>query len=397
MISFSTRLYTAQQQLWQRSSALLYKLRRHQFDNRPMRNTPERVLIVLAGLIGDTVMSTPLLIEVRRLWPKTRLTVLGQVHNCDLLAACPLIDEFIQTPVLPFSFRKMAQVKDLQFRLKHQNIDLAIIVLGDQFAQLLADAEIPVRVGVSGHILEPFLTHTYEIGSPRTWGPHERLNALRALGVDAKDVSPQLWVSDAARRSVSSTLETLNVTRNSSLVLLHPFASAATRSLPTARVAEIANRLHDELEVQVVLIGGSREVPAAEQVMSLVGEGISDLTGRLSIQETCALLERADVVVTTDSGPLHLAGALNRPTVGLFRAIRPEYANLYPDVRPVFWDKGPECLKGCSWDSLNGCRTVPCRQLTGIGEETILNAVRAIQQNYFSTIRGTHIQHPSMV
>jgi ADP-heptose:LPS heptosyltransferase len=79
-----------------------------------------------------------------------------------------------------------------------------------------------------------------------------------------------------------------------------------------------------------------------------------------------------------DSGPLHIAGALGKPTVGLFRAIRPEYADLYPSVKPIFWEGGPQCLAQCTWDSWYGCETTPCRQLEAIPNSAIVMAAQSL-------------------
>ena len=163
-------------------------------------SAPSRVLVVMTGLIGDTVMSTPLIVEARRLWPAAHITLLGRRHNCELLAACPLLDARYEAPAIPFSLRKRRELARLDAWLRAQNFDVALIALGDQFAAALARARIPVRVGVRGHALEPCLTHTYSIGSPREWGPHERLNALRSLGYEVGDAAPRLWVADEARR-----------------------------------------------------------------------------------------------------------------------------------------------------------------------------------------------------
>ena len=143
-----------------------------------------RILLILTGLIGDTVMSTPVIVEARRLWPDAWIALLGNRQTCELLSACPLVDACVETPAIPFTLRKRRKVAELERWLAEQNFDVAIILLGDQFAQVLADAQIPIRVGVRGHVLAAFLTATYDIGSPKDWGPQERLGALRALGHD---------------------------------------------------------------------------------------------------------------------------------------------------------------------------------------------------------------------
>ena len=150
-----------------------WRLRGYATEGAGLPEEPGCALIVLCGLIGDTVMSTPVLVEARRLWPRARITMLGTRSTCELLGACPLIDERMVTPAVPFTLRRGRGVAELGRWLKEQRFDVALILLGDQFASTLAEAGIPARVGVRGTPLEPCLTATYDIGSPREWGPRE--------------------------------------------------------------------------------------------------------------------------------------------------------------------------------------------------------------------------------
>ena len=80
------------------------------------------------------------------------------------------------------------------------------------------------------------------------------------------------------------------------------------------------------------------------------------------------------MVVTTDSGPFHIAGALGRPLVGLFRARRPEHAGRYARSR-VLLGRDERCAKECEWDR---CRAEPCRQMDALGAGEAAGAVREI-------------------
>jgi SAM-dependent methyltransferase len=98
------------------------------------------------------------------------------------------------------------------------------------------------------------------------------------------------------------------------------------------------------------------------------------LVGRLTLEEMAALLSLCSCVVSTDSGPFHIAGVLGRPGIGLFRASRPEHARRYPSISPVVAPDLADCRRSCSWDR---CRWSPCRQMSAILPETVLEAVQA--------------------
>ena len=105
-------------------------------------------------------------------------------------------------------------------------------------------------------------------------------------------------------------------------VAIHPFGSTRRQWWPSGRVNELASALVRDRDTNVVLVGG----PETRGLVSLEAERSFDATGVLTISELVALLADASLVVSTDSGPFHIAGALGTPLVGLFRSSRPEHA-----------------------------------------------------------------------
>jgi heptosyltransferase I len=330
--------------------------------------SPRRVLIVLTGLIGDAVMSTPVIVEARRLWPDARIVMLGNRQTCALLSECPLIDDRFEAPAVPFSLRNRQNVGELQCWMNEQEFDVAIILLGDQFAQLLANAQIPERVGVRGHLLAPFLTKTYDICSPKDWGPPERLGALRALGHDVRNVHPQLWVSDHARSTARAKLVELGLPERVTYAAVHPFGRTLAQRWPQGRTGDLADALFREHKLWTIVVGG----PEACGSIGPSSRNVIDSTGALSIPELMAVIDEARVVISTDSGPFHIAGALGRPVVGMFRARRPEHASRYHQADVVFGCHDA-CDTECRWDH---CRKQPCRQMKALLTHDVVAAVR---------------------
>ncbi len=334
---------------------------------------PEHVLLVIAGLIGDTVMSTPVVVELRRLYPDAHVTVLGRSRNAELLSACPYVDAFETIEVDPFALWKRKDLEKVRRWLVDETFDWGIIVLGDQFARLLADANIPIRVGVAGTPLEPCLTHSYDIGSARSWGPPERLRALACLGLPVRNVSPQLWVSDDSRRLAARKLATVGLDAEERYIVVHPYGSTRRQWWPVERIGALVGAFREETGLRTVLLGG---VETVGQPSGPSGSSCLDARGILTLSELAAVLDRADLVISTDSGPFHIAGALQRPLVGLFRSSRPEHGVLYPTSR-VLLGQDDECCGTCRWDH---CERIPCQQMQWITVTEILeSAVRSIR------------------
>ena len=137
---------------------------------------------------------------------------------------------------------------------------------------------------------------------------------------------------------------------------------------PLDRTGDLADALLREHKLQTILVGG----PEARGSLARPNRHVIDSTGALSIPELMAVIDEAPVVISTDSGPFHIAGALGRPVVGLFRARRPEHATRYHQADVVFgYDDA--CDTECRWDR---CRKQPCRQMKALLPLDVVAAVR---------------------
>ena len=360
-MDIKSRIYFSQFRLRQRLIAARCSVSR---NRSPIIDSgdysPGRVLFVLSGLLGDSVMSSPAIAEAKEIWPKAHISVLGKSHNRDLLSADPNIDEFHVCNADPLSIRNLSKIRDLKRWIAEKDFDTAIILLGDQYAHLLAWAKIPIRIGVKGTLLEPCLTHSYEIGSPQEWGANERLNTLRVLGYQVAARSPKLYVSTEAAETAGKRLSEAGLIECESYLALHPFGSTRRQWWPLENIPQFADKVYRSLGKRTILLGGKETL--SPKVNS---ERIIDMRGLLSIPELLAIIDRAEMVVTTDSGPFHIAGALGKQIIGLFRHRRPEHANAYPTARVVFGEH-EACRLRCDWDR---CAANPCRQMVAIEPE----------------------------
>lgn len=332
---------------------------------------PERILIVATGLIGDTVMCVPAIEESRRIWPQAEITLLGRQHNCELLSSCPCVDRFHIVSAASTSYRHRSEILSLRAWLISNRFDLAIILFGDDFAHLLASAKIPVRIGSRGTLLEPCLTHTYDCASPQTWGSEEKLNALRSLGIDVRDVRPHLWVTESARISANKILAELGVPAGAPYAVIHPFGSEPRRWWPLDSVSNLAETITNRMSLTCILIGGPEVLP---RITFKIAGSLVNAVGRFTLPELLSVVQGCNVIVSTDSGPFHIAGALNRPSIGLFRARRPEHANRYPSAQVIF-GTDPSCNSKCTW---NRCQVAPCRQMSNISVSQVLQQIQSL-------------------
>ena len=146
-------------------------------------------------------------------------------------------------------------------------------------------------------------------------------------------------------------------------ITVHPFGSTTAQWWPLASAETAACALRERTGGTVLLAGGH---PMESSPRHMV-----DLAGNLTLDELIALVGLSDCVISTDSGPYHLAGAMALPGVGLFRASRPEHAGRYPTMASVIAPGVAECRSACRWDR---CHFSPCRQMEALAPDTVVAA-----------------------
>jgi ADP-heptose:LPS heptosyltransferase len=325
---------------------------------------------VCTGLIGDSVMCLPAIRAARELLPKAELVGLVTEMGRTLLGATDSLDRFVICDGAPLRLRARprAMTRALERQLAAEAPSLAVIFLGDDYAPLLTRACVPHRVFVAESAFASLATATYSIGDARTWGPEERLGAWRALGLRPRRELPPLLPAPGALRSVAARLQGLP----RPWLVIHPFGSTTDQWWPLPAAAAASRSLRERLGGSVFLVGGRKgHAPPARPLPS----EMIDLFGQLALEELIALIAMSDCVISTDSGPFHLAGAMGRVGVGLFRASRPEHAGRYPSIATVMAPDLAECRAACRWDK---CGFRPCRQMAALSPEAVLDAVGTI-------------------
>ncbi len=329
-------------------------------------NDVRKVLLVCTGLVGDSLMSLPAMSCARTLLPRAEVVALVTERVQGLLELSRgSFDRFIVATGAPLSLRprRRRENASLQARLAEEGFDVAVVFLGDDYAPMLTRAGIPWRVFVEESPYRRLATQRYRIGHPRTWGPLERFGAWRALGLEPR-------LGSATLMPPASALHAVNVRLGRFLrpiVVIHPFGRTPEQWWPESAWIALASMVRRELGGTAILVGdaqGSAPAPGTADI---------EVMGLLSMSELAALFVKADCIVSTDSGPFHLAGVLGRPGVGLFRASRPEHSSRYESLEPILGPVERLCSQHCSWMH---CRTLPCTQMKGITAEAVFDLVR---------------------
>jgi heptosyltransferase-2 len=299
----------------------------------------ERVVVRGANWVGDAVMTVSALRELRRVLPRAHITLATRPWAKDIFDGADFIDDLLliddkKRGVRSF-FRQVRQWRAYRF-------DLALLFTNSIESALVAFASrTPVRVGYSTQSRGEFLTHALDVP---TWRDtrHEiyyYLNIVneleRALGDDAQTNQlashaekrePQygLDVSDARRAEATAILERHGADLSRPLVALCPGSTnSRAKRWHVERYAALADRLIEEAGATVIIIGAREELGVTNEVLAAMRQRPLVLTGETSLAESTAILSLANLLVTNDTGPAHLASALNRPTLVIFGPTNP--------------------------------------------------------------------------
>ncbi|MBN2021377.1 MAG: lipopolysaccharide heptosyltransferase II [Pirellulales bacterium] len=283
----------------------------------------QSILVVQLDHMGDAVLSSGMLAALRKRYPDARIDVLAGAWNRALFEAMPEVDRVFASRVNRFSRAgrlgwAMATCW-WGWRLRRERYDLGIDVRGEFPLALLlwlagARRRLGWAAGGGGFLLTD--SAAYVPDRPEV---ESRRALLAQLGIEAveDDVRPRLRPPVAARRTVDKLLAESNVA--APFLVLHVSAGTPAKQWPIEHWRELLGRLILRGGRELVLVGSRADRIIARRILEgRDWPGARDWTGRLGVMELAALLERAAALVGADSGPAHLAAAVDTPVVALF-------------------------------------------------------------------------------
>jgi ADP-heptose:LPS heptosyltransferase len=143
-------------------------------------------------------------------------------------------------------------------------------------------------------------------------------SVVALLGADITDKSTEVFPTAAHEAAVDALFAQEGITHDEPLIALNPGASAPSNRWPPERFAELIDLLSPKNKKTILLLGGPSDAGAAGAIRSLTQTAYVELTGRLSVLELAAVLRRCRVLVTGDTGPMHVCAAAGTPVIALF-------------------------------------------------------------------------------
>jgi lipopolysaccharide heptosyltransferase II len=347
-----------------------YRLSLPEVPSAVLDASAPNVLAVRFSSIGDVLLTTPLLRAIRRRHPTARLTVLTKLAYAPLLSHNPYVNRVIGVP----SDRRV--------------VGMGAELRADRYTHLL-DLHDSIRSRTL-RALVPGRWRTYPkhrlaravlIRTKRNWYRDARpvaeryFDAARDLDVVPDGAPPDLFLSSEAVREASDWLDRNGFARGERpLIALAPGAAHATKRWPLEHWHALVSRMVRN-GFDLVLVGGSEDSPVAKALAANAGGRVVNAAGQFGLQGTGALLQRARVLVSGDTGVMHMATAVETPVVALFGpTVKPFGYFPYTSLAQVVELALP--CRPCSSKGSARCPLGHHRCLGDMAPDVVLEAVR---------------------
>ncbi|NQU95891.1 MAG: lipopolysaccharide heptosyltransferase II [Candidatus Omnitrophica bacterium] len=309
-----------------------------------------RILLTRTDRIGDVVLSTPAIKAVRDKYPEAHIAFMVRPYAKDIVDGNPYLDEVI-------IYDKYGKHKSIlstilfALRLKKKKFDKAFMLHPTNRVHLVAYlAGIPERIGFDRKM--PFLL-TKKVPHIKQEGKkHEleyTLDLLASIGIEAKDKELFVPVHENDIEKVEKLLTEHHVGSDIPLIAVNPGASCPSKRWKPENFSEVCDNLASKYKARILIVSDQASKEFADKVVSGMKYEPVNLAGRTTVGELAALLSKCKLFISNDSGPVHIACAVETPVISIF-------GRKDPGLSPKRW--GPTAEKSATFHKNVGCD--PC-------------------------------------
>lgn len=279
---------------------------------------PKNLLLIRTDRIGDVILSLPLAEIIKKHYPDCRITFLLRDYTKDLAASNPFIDEILVLKEIDGEI----DIKENLRMLGKKHFDTCITVYPTlKIAWLVFRSGIKNRIG-SGYRWYSLLFNRKVYEHRKFADKHEleyNVNMLKEIGIEEKitkdNVHFFIEIEKSVDEKVSKALIDNGISTARPVVIVHPGSGGSAVDLPIEKFITLVERLVNS-NVQILITGSESEKELCQQLV--VNSGVNNFAGKFSLKELVALINKADVFVSNSTGPIHIAAALDKYSIGFY-------------------------------------------------------------------------------
>lgn len=298
---------------------------------QPSTFHPRRILVIRLDLIGDLVLSTVAVRVLKRTYPDAEIDLISVPASARVIEGDPDLARIIaydpniwRRPRALFSKKNWHELRVLLRTLHERDYDLTISLFGKWAGTLAALSGARRTLGFKRENFPGLMT---DVTPGKHWTRGEKkhevdycLELAQAAGatVSAEDRYPHLFISQQAILDSEKLLAMQGVQPGKSLIACHVSANnGQSKRWPVPYWATLLDRLAREESTCILLTGSPGDLPLIEKITRRMHEQPLNLAGKTSLTQLAALLKQADLLITGDSGPMHMAAAVGTPIIAI--------------------------------------------------------------------------------
>jgi len=287
-----------------------------------------KILAVRNDRFGEFLLNIPAFRALKKMYPKAQLTVVLSQTVKELVKFIPSIDEAIV-----WEHKKHTTKEIIRFskKLRKQKFGLCVILNPTKEFHIISFlSKIPIRIGYSrkcGFLLTHTIKDKKHLGIKHEIEYNLELARLADKPFQPADKSLQIEINKDFQEE---TLSKFNLDNKKTAIAIHPWTSDEVKQWSLRNFKELALKLSDELGRKIIIVGGKEEQLKSKALFAHDSRQIINLTGQTSLLELSAVLKGCALLISGDSGPVHLACAAGTKTIVLFR-------NDLPGKTPSRW------------------------------------------------------------
>jgi len=290
-----------------------------------------KIAVFRTDRIGEVLLATPVIEALKKRFPPAGISFVTSSYARDVVSERPDLEEIITFDTIE---RKvpLKEAFSLARNLKERGFDMAVVLNPHKILHLgIFLAGIRYRVGFNrkwGFLLNCSMDDTRDQGNRHEVNYNLRL--LEVIGIRAKDIAPFINTSSRDEYYADGLLQQCSVDPGKNTIILHPGTSNPAKQWPIQNFRELAEKLASDGRFNVIVIGDRSEKKLCEVVVAGTSNKALNLAGLFTLKQLAALLKKADILVTNDNGPMHMAAAVGTKVIAIFgRSI--------PGVGPKRW------------------------------------------------------------
>ncbi len=308
----------------------------------PFQKPPSSICILRLSAIGDVTHVVPVVRTVQHHWPETKITwIIGKLE-ATLVGDLPGVDFVVFD-----KSRGWKALMDLRKQLSQKRFDILLnmqVAFRASMAGLMVKS--PIKLGFDKERARDnqwLFTNAKIAPNPRKHVLDGFFDFLTAMGIEDRNMVWDIPIPDAAKNFAIQ-----HIPPNVPVLAINPCSSNRARNWRNWRVeyyAELANYAHDSHGMTVVLTGGPDDMERryAEEIMAACSHPPINLVGKTRLKELLAVLDRAQVILSPDTGPAHMGTAVGTPVIGLYASSNPYRTGPYLSL-PLVVNQYPASL-----------------------------------------------------